>query len=102
MEVYVDVEDRSRGTSGGRMTQAAQEAARARIARQGAAWERDMGEMRTEGSGNGVESERGGVDQPGVETGEGSGSGTAMMVWDEGIALASLDVVDYDAQLRMS
>ena len=84
VEAYVDMEDKSEGTHGGRMTRAEVEAAKERIAVQTAAWERD----------HGGEMEHGGAVQPEAGTSDGDGDDEPMGVGDNEVAFGNLDVVD--------
>ena len=84
METYVEIVDESGGTNGGRMTLEEVEAAKARVARQTAAWEKDHGK----------ETEQSGTTRMGAGTNDGEVDSESMVVDDGGVAFDGLDIVD--------
>lgn len=84
METYVEIVDESGGTNGGRMTLEEVEAAKARVARQTAAWEKDHGKG----------TEQSGTARMGAGTSDGEVDSESMVVDDDGVAFDGLDVVD--------
>ena len=84
METYVEIVDESGGTNGGRMTLEEVEAAKARVAIQTAAWERDHGKG----------TEQSGTARMGAGTSDEEVDSESMVVDDDGVAFAGIDVVD--------
>jgi hypothetical protein len=84
METYVEIVDESEGTNGGRMTREEVEAAKTRMAVQAAAWEKDHGRG----------TEQSGTARTGAGTSDEEVDSESMVVEDDGVAFAGIDVVD--------